>query len=188
MLLCRLFANDNGTDCAYTCTFRCSLDFGPFQPCSFQNGTNTYSNDSLAAGDHSFSVYAIDSVGNVGEPITYTWNVNPWLPLGFVQNGPRTDVPVKDTVADFVLTTRILGAKCAVCSVKCSLDGAPEVPCSSAAPVKYSGLQDGEHNLVCAPVVNLCLFLSFLLLCFFLFETLASVFFFLFLFFLIFPF
>ncbi|GAQ84584.1 hypothetical protein KFL_001960010, partial [Klebsormidium nitens] len=144
----RLYGFDNGTDCAYACSFFCSLDSAPFLPCSSSNGTNTYAVDSLAAGDHSFSVYAIDAVGNAGQSGTYTWNINPWLPTGFVLSGPNTAVPVKNTSAEFDLAAKIVGVSCTACSVGCSLDGGPETPCSSLAPLQFKGLADGEHSLV----------------------------------------
>jgi hypothetical protein len=53
-------------------TFRCELDGGGFSAC-----TSPQNYSGLAAGSHTFSVYATDAAGNVdGTPATFTWTIS----------------------------------------------------------------------------------------------------------------
>jgi hypothetical protein len=51
-------------------TFQCKLDSGAFGPCT---SPTAYPN--LAMGDHTFSVRALDTVGNPSESATFTWTI-----------------------------------------------------------------------------------------------------------------
>ncbi len=53
-------------------TFRCALDGAAFSICSGGTG-QTYG--SLGLGSHTFTVEAIDAMGNVSGPATYTWTI-----------------------------------------------------------------------------------------------------------------
>ncbi len=52
--------------------FQCQLDSGSYQPCN--SGNVTYNN--LNNASHTFNVEALDSVGDVSAPATYTWMVS----------------------------------------------------------------------------------------------------------------
>jgi len=53
-------------------TFECSVDGGPFVPCS-----KTYSTSPLPDGKHTIAVRAVDAAGNVdATPATYEWTVD----------------------------------------------------------------------------------------------------------------
>lgn len=61
--------------------FRCNLDNGSYSPCS-----SPWTSGTLGNGSHTFSVYAIDYLGNSGSanPASYAWNVDtsaPGLPV-----------------------------------------------------------------------------------------------------------
>jgi CSLREA domain-containing protein len=53
-------------------TFECSLDGADFTTCA-----SPVELTGLSAGEHTFAVRAIDQAGNVGEPATYTWTIEP---------------------------------------------------------------------------------------------------------------
>lgn len=51
--------------------FRCKLDGGAFSSCN--SGTANF--NKLSAGEHTFQVLAVDSLGRVSAPTTYTWTI-----------------------------------------------------------------------------------------------------------------
>jgi hypothetical protein len=53
-------------------TFRCGVDGAALSLCS---GGTSQSYSSLGPGSHTFTVQAIDAVGNVSSPATYTWTI-----------------------------------------------------------------------------------------------------------------
>ena len=117
-------------------TFECSLDGAAFAACT---GPTTLTG--LSDGAHTFSVRAIDAVGNVDPtPATRAWTVD--------TAAPDTTITVRpvalsnDTSADFEFTSPETGA-----TFECSLDGAAWTSCTS--PFTTTGtLSDGVHVLL----------------------------------------
>ncbi len=113
-------------------TYLCSLDGTlPASACgaSFSQ--------TVANGDHTFSVWAIDQAGNQsGVPATYSWTVDTTPPVVHINSGPSGIV--KSTSASFTFDSPDAGA-----TFKCHLDGAAYSACTS--PQSYSGLSAGQH-------------------------------------------
>lgn len=117
-------------------TFECSLDGAAFTAC-----TTPRSFTLLADGSHTFSVRAIDPVGNVDlSPATRTWTID--------TQAPDTTITVRpvaltnSTSGRFEFTSPQSGA-----TFECSLDGAAWTVCTS--PLVTPGrLADGVHVML----------------------------------------
>jgi Ca2+-binding RTX toxin-like protein len=116
-----------------TATFECSLDGGAFEPCPA--GTKGYT--SLAQGDHTFAVRAVDPVGNTSAPATREWSVDTVPPDVVITAGPSGVVTSPTATFEFV-SSETTGV-----TFVCSLDGVA-APCESGET--YSGLANGEHT------------------------------------------
>ncbi|MGH3145384.1 MAG: hypothetical protein ACRDTR_06230, partial [Rubrobacter sp.] len=108
-------------------TFECKLDdAASFTECS---SPQTYTD--LSEGSHTFEVRATDALGNVEEPVSYTWTVDTIAPKTTIGSGPNPNAPTASTTATFEFTSEPLGA-----SFECSLNGAPFVECTSPHEVR----------------------------------------------------
>ncbi len=112
-------------------TFMCSVDAGAATTCS-----SPYAK-TVTAGDHTFSVYAIDLAGNTGQPATYTWTMDNTPPSVSITSAP----PVLTTAnsASFSFSSGDPSA-----TFECHIDGLAYAPCTS--PSGYSGLTGGQHT------------------------------------------
>ncbi len=116
-------------------TFVCTLD-GVSSTCT---SPRSYSN--LAEGQHTFSVAAVDAVGNLDlSPASRTWTVDTVAPDTTINGGPTGTV--NSATAQFTFTSTEPGS-----TFTCSLDGA-SAPCTT--PKSYSGLSDGQHTFTVA--------------------------------------
>jgi parallel beta-helix repeat protein len=114
-------------------TFQCKLDAGTFATCTSPNALT-----GLADGSHTFSVRAVDAVGNLDpSPASYTWTVDTTPPDTTITAQPPT--PSAVSTATFSFTSTEGGS-----SFQCQLDGATYVSCSS--PQDYSALANGTHT------------------------------------------
>jgi hypothetical protein len=120
------FASDDET-----ATFECALDGGVYSPCSSPYGA------SVADGDHTFTVRAIDPSGNVDpSPASYDFSVDTTPPDTTITDGPS---PVTtDHEPSFSFT-----ADEANVTFECRMDEAPFAACSS--PHTGAPLDDGDH-------------------------------------------
>ena len=123
-------------------TFECSLDNAAFAPCP---SPPVYEN--LSVGNHQLRVAAKDVDGNVDPtPAVYTWTitepdtVDPETTIGSTPSDPTNH-----TDATFTFTSNETGSR-----FRCSLDGAPFEPCSSAKV--YTGLAAGQHTFAVAAI------------------------------------
>lgn len=113
-------------------TFTCSLDGAPAAPC-----TSPTTVTGLSAGQHEFTVVAIDGAGNVSDPAPWSWTVEP----------PDTAAPSvtltgpEDRTRSGDATFRFTASEPA--TFTCSLDGAVATPCTS--PTTVTGLGGGAH-------------------------------------------
>ena len=114
-------------------TFECKLDAAPdFSPCS-----TPQSYTGLAQGPHTFSVRAVDTVGNVDPtPATRTWTVDTSPPDTTITPPTPTSF-TKVTTASFTFTSE------AGATFECKLDTGVFSPCSS--PKAYPSLLQGSH-------------------------------------------
>ena len=108
----------------------CSLDAGPFEPCT---GSVTYTG--LAEGAHSATVAAVDPAGNVGLAV-HRWTVDLTSPTVTIWSGP----PPFSNQSSATFTFSGSGHH----HFSCSLDGGPAETCTS--PATYAGLADGGHT------------------------------------------
>jgi hypothetical protein len=114
-------------------TFRCSVDGATATPC-----TSPAVLSSLADGPHTFSVAAVDGVGNASTPATATWTVDTSPPpVPVVTTGPAA--LTNATTATFEVFEADPTA-----TLACSLDGAAYAPCTS--PVTYTALSEATHT------------------------------------------
>lgn len=115
--------------------FQCSLDGAAFSSCG---ASKTVSG--LAEGSHTFKVRALDSAGNISQPISYTWGIDLIAPtLAFVST--------PGTLSNVVAPLFTWNAKDAsgISSVVCTLDGNELGSCpDSSKPL--SALTEGEHK------------------------------------------
>ena len=114
--------------------FRCSLDNGEYAACIF----NSMSYKDLSAGPHTFSVKAIDSVGNAEQtPASYDWTID--------LTPPDTEITTQPT-----LTAKSPSATFGFSSTKtastfhCKLDYGPYAECTSS--MTYTALAEGPHT------------------------------------------
>ncbi len=114
-------------------TFRCQLDIGVYATC-----TSPKSYTSLSDGEHTFYVVAVDAVGNVGSPASYTWTVDTSPPPA-PKVTPNQPNPTNSTSIAFTLADARPGV-----TFQCSLDGSAFASCTS--PKSYSGLGHGSHT------------------------------------------
>lgn len=113
-------------------SFECSLDGSGFAACA---SPRTYTG--LASGSHTFSVRAIDTIGNVDPtPATQTWTVDAAPPNTTITGGPAAGATV--TAAPTFTFTASEPA-----TFQCSLDGAGFSACTS--PYTPT-LTDGAHT------------------------------------------
>jgi uncharacterized repeat protein (TIGR01451 family) len=112
-------------------TFRCSLDGGPFGPCT---SPSTWS--SLAQGAHTFRVQATDAAGNQ-DPSPASRSVVVDGPATTITSGPTGTI--RSTTATFEFTSQP-----AATSFECSMDGGAFTACAS--PATSTGLTTGASH------------------------------------------
>jgi predicted extracellular nuclease len=124
---------DTGTGVA---SLECALDLAPFGTCA-----SPASYAALADGSHTFTVRAVDAVGNVdATPATALWVVDATAPDTAIDTAPGS--PTESALATFQFHGSDTGVGLA--GFACSLDGAALVTCVS--PVSYAALADGSHT------------------------------------------
>jgi hypothetical protein len=113
-------------------TYMCSLDGSSPASCGASySGT-------VANGDHTFDVWAIDPAGNQStNPAEVTWTVDTTPPNVVIDSGPSGYV--RTTNASFAFHSGDAGA-----TFECHLDGIAYAACTSSAD--YSGLTAGQHT------------------------------------------
>jgi alpha-tubulin suppressor-like RCC1 family protein len=114
--------------------FECSLDGAGFSSCP----ATGIDYESLADGSHTFRIRAIDVVGNVGEPASFTWTVETSAPVASIQTQP--EALTNSTTAAFTYGSSAPGS-----TFECSLDSAPFDSCPADGK-DYSGLAEGPHT------------------------------------------
>jgi hypothetical protein len=114
-------------------TFECRLHTGTFSPC-----TSPQSLTGLTTGVYTFSVRAIDAVGNVDStPATRSWTVDATPPDTSILSGP-TGV-ISATSVTFTFSSTETGS-----TFQCRLNTGSFVSCSS--PYTITGLTDGAQT------------------------------------------
>ncbi|MCO5315805.1 MAG: Ig-like domain-containing protein [Solirubrobacterales bacterium] len=112
--------------------FECKLDGGDYGPCSDPAAVT-----GLTDGSHTFSVRAIDEVGNRGAAAIRNWTVDTTAPSTEITAGPSG---ISGSAgAEFRFASSEAGS-----SFECSLDDAAWQACNS--PLNLTGLTEGPHG------------------------------------------
>jgi hypothetical protein len=124
-----IFTSTEGGD-----TFQCSLDGGPFAPC-----TSPFVSASLLDGKHTFQVKAVDAAGNIDKSAAKAkaWTVDTILPETTITKMPTN--PTTSTNAAFKFTSSEKKS-----TFQCNLDSGGFVPCTSAPTFPLS---QGAHHI-----------------------------------------
>lgn len=125
-----------GSDAVGVASFQCKLDDADFAAC-----TSPVSLASLSHGSHAFQVHAIDTAGNVGEPVSITWTVDSVGPTVSLTGQPPT--LTADLTSTFSFTGDD-GTGSGVASFQCKVDAGAFLPCTS--PATFGPLADGVHT------------------------------------------
>jgi hypothetical protein len=125
-------------------SFKCKLDNAP----AFTTCTSPQSYSGLTDGSHTFSVEAVDTVGNVDPtPATYTWLIDITNPTGSITT-PAEGATVSGNVQPVTATA---ADNVSVLSVQFKLDGADLGTPVTAAPYTVTwdttNTADGPHTL-----------------------------------------
>ncbi len=129
--------NTNSTQAQFTFTadepsvFACTLDGSTVNGC-----LSPMSYSGLAAGSHTFSVLAKDTLGNVGTPISYSWTIDLTPPTITIQS---VTYPSNPAMMTFNLSSSKSGS-----TFLCALDNQPLGSCPSS--MTYPQLADGPHT------------------------------------------
>jgi hypothetical protein len=113
-------------------TFECSLDGAAFAACASPQAYAT-----LALGNHTFGVRAVNEAGTDATPATFAWTINQAPADTTITSAPAATTT--STSASFSFTSTPVGA-----TFECSLDGAAFAACTS--PAAYSALALGNHT------------------------------------------
>jgi|GEM_PF-2104654 len=120
-----------------TDSFECKLDGGAFTVCGSPRALS-----GLSEGEHTFSVRAIDAVGNVdASPASRTFTVDTTAPDTTITGGPAEGSTIASGSASFTFVGDPAGD---TASFECKLDDAAFAACTS--PADLTGLVDGEHT------------------------------------------
>ncbi|AEI68972.1 adventurous gliding motility protein AgmC [Corallococcus macrosporus] len=115
-------------------TYQCSLDGGPFVPC-----TDPQPYTGLGDGEHTLAVYAVDAAGNVDPtPAVRTWTVDATAPETTIVSGPPAVTNATTATFDFSSNESPV-------TYECSLNGAPFTACTDPQP--FTALPEGEQTL-----------------------------------------
>src|SRR6476620_5640977 len=143
----------SGTPASDVDHFVCDLDGTITDPC-----TSPLDITSLSDGSHTFTVAAVDAVGNAdATPATFTWIVDTAAPDTTItahtvpSGGGGTSINDGDTTAEDSIRFEFSGTPASdVDHFVCDLDGTITDPCTS--PLDITSLSDGSHTFTVAAV------------------------------------
>jgi hypothetical protein len=115
--------------------FYCSLDGSTAVAC-----TSGVSYSSLAAGVHTFDVYAMDSAGNASADVSFNWTVDLIAPTLTITSKPSANW--NSAAASFVFLATDSGGG-TVAGYQCKIDGGAYASCASG--LTYTSLAEGAH-------------------------------------------
>lgn len=121
-------------------SFKCTLDGGSSSVCSSPKSLSA-----LNEGVHTFSVTAVDALGNVSKaPATFKWSIDRTLP-----EASFTDITPAESVTNSLTKTFTFQAS-ESSSFECALDGAAFAACTS--PANVESLSEGDHRFEVRPI------------------------------------
>lgn len=112
-------------------SYACRLDGGGFEGCTSPKNYNN-----LGDGSHTYTVHAIDAVGNTGPDASYTWTIDTAAPTTTIISGPPGTSGPDGNVFTFSASEPA--------TFGCRLDGSTFSACSSG--ISYSSLASGSHT------------------------------------------
>jgi hypothetical protein len=142
------FSGSTDTGGSGVAGYECRLDGGAWASC-----TSPRSLTSLADGEHTFDVRAVDNAGNSSTLATRTWTVdttNPTAPS--ISSGPADGSVSDSSAASFAFSGSTDTGGSGVAGYECRLDGGAWASCTS--PQSLTSLADGEHTFDVRAVDN----------------------------------
>lgn len=115
---------------------QCKLDSAAYTPCA-----SPFSLTSIADGNHTLYVQAVDKAANLSAAATFAWTVDTASPSVTFSSTPAN--PTNQTGANFQFIANP-GTGTPIANVQCRLDGGPYANCSS--PEVLAGLSSGSHT------------------------------------------
>jgi hypothetical protein len=142
------FSGSTDTGGSGVAGYECRLDGGAWASC-----TSPRSLTSLAEGDHTFDVRAVDNAGNTSAAASRTWTVdttNPGAPS--ITSGPSAGSVSDSSSASFGFSASTDPGGSGVAGYECRLDGGAWESCTS--PRALTSLAEGEHTFEVRAVDN----------------------------------
>lgn len=115
--------------------FECRLDTSAFASC-----TSPVNLQNLAEGNHSFEVRGTDSLGNVSQPIKYSWLVDLTLPVITFVKVPAPLINTTTAIFQYTASDTPSGVK----TLECRLDALAFAACNGAT--NLTALAEGSHT------------------------------------------
>ncbi|WP_413575461.1 Ig-like domain repeat protein [Bdellovibrio sp. HCB290] len=124
--------------------FECQLDGAAFVSCS-----TGQSYSALEDGSHTFKVRSLDTAGNIGNAVTFTWSVDTATPLASLHATPESITNQTSATFAFSATAPVGGS---IVGYECQLEGGPWISCTS--PNSYGSLTEGSHVFAVRSIDN----------------------------------
>ena len=122
------------------CTFDCALYHDGTQVSSSSGCESGETFPGLADGTYSFEVWAIDDLGNQGDPVAWNWLIDNEPPVVTVTDSPGATVAVGDAEFTFECDKDD-------CTFECELSGpVDQGPESCTSPFSYEELAGGDYT------------------------------------------
>ena len=118
-------------------SYKCQIDSGVREVCS-----SPHTLSGLSRGQHSFSVFGLDSTNNESQPSTYVWLIDTSKPSLTLLETP--DAVTRVSQAQFAFQAQSQGS--GIREIQCKIDGGTYGSCES--PIVFNNLSEGTHTLM----------------------------------------
>jgi tripartite motif-containing protein 71 len=135
----------------FNATFKCKIDGGGYADCSSGSPSSIYTG--MTEGSHTFWVYATDTLGNPGNPTSYTWSVDTTPPSVTLTSTPPSTTG--STSASFSFTSNEAGI------FRCALGSSAFATCTSPNGVNVAAGSNTFHVKAIDPAGNVSTTVSY---------------------------
>ncbi len=125
-------------------SYECQLDGSGFAACA--TGKSYLS---LVDGSHVFQVRAVDTAGNTGAAVSYSWTVNTSTPMASISSSPESITNQTSATLVFSATAPSGGS---ITGYQCNINNEGWVTCAS--PKTYTNLLQGTQNFQVRSIDN----------------------------------